>query len=363
MPYPNRLTLTADHGAPETTSAGALSGDGASDRRPEPSSPVLSISPTLLDVTPGGRAEARLSVHNGAGIVDRYRLEVLGPAAEWATVVPDQVSLFPNKTAAATVAFHPPGDRPPLAQSLAFAVKATPVDDPTNSTVEEGSVTVGHLRRLSAELLPLTSQGKRRGRHRLWISNNGNVPLPISVSGLDPDGLLRVTGRPAQLVAAPNSAQRSPVPRPCPALLPHRGGQDPPLQRHRRRRGHPRRRHPGHAAPAAAAQPVAPGGAGRAGRTGAAGLLPAAARHRLGRYGHVKGPPFRGRGQAWPAGAPGPGRTSGRGGPPRPSGPPRRTGRPRRNRCQRNHRREGCGRRPGGGGPDPTDRPAARYWS
>jgi hypothetical protein len=45
----------------------------------------------------------------------------------------------------------------------------------------------------------------------LWISNDGNVPLPIRVVGHDPDQQLRVRSRPAELIAQPGTSRHAAV--------------------------------------------------------------------------------------------------------------------------------------------------------
>ena len=211
MPHPRSLEPSLTNGLADTHPPAGLRETGPVGPRPHSSRPMLSLSTSCLNVTPGGQAQAVLVVSNAAGIVDRYRLDLLGPASPWATISPNEVSLFPAENSAVTIAFHPPAEHAPLAGVVEFAVKATPLDDPTNSTVEEGTVNVAPLRRLSAELLPLNSRGWRRGRHRLWVSNDGNVPLPIRVEGHDPNQQLRVRSRPAELIAQPGTSRLATV--------------------------------------------------------------------------------------------------------------------------------------------------------
>jgi hypothetical protein len=140
--------------------------------------------------------------------VDSFRLELLGAARDWATIHPEQVRLFPGHDSEAVISFHPPADDPPLAGLVPFAVKATPVDDPANTTVEESGLRVAPLARLSAHLVPVTSVGCLWGRHRLWVTNGGNVALPIRLDSTDPDGRLRIRLRPARFVTEAGSARR-----------------------------------------------------------------------------------------------------------------------------------------------------------
>jgi hypothetical protein len=172
------------------------------------------------DVTPGASSQIDLTLRNTSTIVDGYRLEVIGVEKEWATITPEVVSLFPGATGDATLTFHPDAERSPLAGPHPFAVKATALDDPSNSVVEEGTVNVGALRRLSSELGPPTSQGWCRGRHNLWVTNDGNIALPVTVEGSDADQQMRIRVRPRLFTVTPGTARQLTVRATAPHIFP-----------------------------------------------------------------------------------------------------------------------------------------------
>ena len=57
---------------------------------------------------PGGQARVTVTVTNPGTVVEGYRLQVLGPTAPWAEVVPPEVSVYPQQDVTAAVVFSPP---------------------------------------------------------------------------------------------------------------------------------------------------------------------------------------------------------------------------------------------------------------
>ena len=60
----------------------------------------LSINPSRLPVDPGSSVDLALQIENRTGVVDEFTVEVLGPAAGWATQDRSRVPLFPNRATA-----------------------------------------------------------------------------------------------------------------------------------------------------------------------------------------------------------------------------------------------------------------------
>ncbi|GAA3037710.1 hypothetical protein GCM10020229_56290 [Kitasatospora albolonga] len=56
------------------------------------------LEPPASSVLPGEEVRIGLEVRNSGEIVEAYHFEVLGAAAEWCTVEPDLLSLYPGTT-------------------------------------------------------------------------------------------------------------------------------------------------------------------------------------------------------------------------------------------------------------------------
>jgi hypothetical protein len=165
-----------------------------------------SLSAPALTVDPGGEAVSEVKVRNTGGVVDQFVVDVLGDAAPFARVEPNILNLFPGAEGTATIRFQPPKAPKTPAGTVPFGVRVWSKEDPEGSTVQEGQLEVGSFVDTSAELLPRTSRGRRKGRHELAVDNRGNTPLNAGVSVVDPDELVTARVSPPTVVAPPGSA-------------------------------------------------------------------------------------------------------------------------------------------------------------
>lgn len=168
----------------------------------------VEVSPARIAVDPGGRAEIQITVRNTGSVVDSFTLEVLGDAADWCVCEPATLSIFPGQQAGARLVATPPeaSELPP--GPVPFAVRATSSEDPAGSVVEEGTLDVGAVALVHAELSPRTSRarGKRAGRHQVAVDNRGNKPVVVQLSGLDDEDQVRIACEPPELEVAAGSA-------------------------------------------------------------------------------------------------------------------------------------------------------------
>jgi hypothetical protein len=156
---------------------------------------TLDQSPVTLD--PGGAAAVPLQIYNNGELVEGYHLEVVGSARGWASVEPEDVSLYPGASATATVMFFPPRSAAVPAGELRFGVRVVPTEHPEETVVPEGSVEVLPFMETTAELVPRTSHGRRGARVRVAIDNRGNRPVTVALRGSDQADALRFRMRPA----------------------------------------------------------------------------------------------------------------------------------------------------------------------
>ncbi|MGW2395767.1 COG1470 family protein [Kitasatospora sp. NPDC001664] len=158
------------------------------------------LEPPASSVLPGEEVRIGLEVRNSGEIVEAYHFEVLGAAAEWCTVEPDLLSLYPGTTGQVSVLVRPPVEDAPLAGPVPFAVRVQPQERPQDAAVPEGVVEILPIGRFDAELSPQISQGRGTGRHRLALDNRGNRPVSATLAGADRGELLTF-----ELPAAPVS--------------------------------------------------------------------------------------------------------------------------------------------------------------
>jgi len=168
---------------------------------------VASLSIPDLAVEPGAQAATTIRVRNTGSIVDRFDIDVVGPAAGWSRVEPPALSLFPGAEGNATIVFSPPRASTPRAGTFAYGVRVRPAADPQGSTVEEGHVSVTPFTVATAEIAPQTSRGSRRGHHEVVVANRGNTPVEVAVAAVDPDRRLRLTVDPSRAVVTPDAQE------------------------------------------------------------------------------------------------------------------------------------------------------------
>ncbi|MEY9893121.1 hypothetical protein ABIA31_006799 [Catenulispora sp. MAP5-51] len=159
-----------------------------------------------VEVVPGEEAVCVLRLENTGMVVDQILLDVLGAAAEWASVEPAQVNLLPGATEQVRVRFRPPRSAGLAPGDVAFGVRAMSTEDPEGSRIEEGTVKVGGFGDLAARLIPTNASGRRKARFRLVVENRGNRSERLRVEGMDPAVKLGFRIRPAVFVAAPGTA-------------------------------------------------------------------------------------------------------------------------------------------------------------
>jgi hypothetical protein len=166
------------------------------------------LSNSDLHVAPGEEAVCTATVHNTGMVVDQATVDVVGPSAAWSVVEPPLLNLYPGESGEVQVRFGPPRSPTTPAGPVPFGVRVSSGEDPAGSVVEEGTIDIASFTDLRVELLPQTSTGARRGRHRLDVTNQGNVPIGAEVLLTDPDDKLRFTIKQPKLRADPgNSSQ------------------------------------------------------------------------------------------------------------------------------------------------------------
>lgn len=153
---------------------------------------LLTIQERTLAVETGGEGVCTLRVRNTGAVVDQFSVQVLGPAAAWTVAEPALLSLFPGTDGEIVLRM-----RPTVAQAagaVPFGVKLNSAVDPASTVVEEGVVEVGAFVAVTARLVPRTAKGRGSGKHRLVLRNTGNTPTAVSVTGSDPDDVVKFKG-------------------------------------------------------------------------------------------------------------------------------------------------------------------------
>jgi hypothetical protein len=141
-------------------------------------------------------------IRNSGNTVAAYSVTVVGRACEWAEPPAEPVRLFPDETGKATVTFTIPKRGSPPAGKVAVGIRVADVTTPAVGTVEEFDLEISPEVFVLAKLSPVDSSGWRKGRHRIELSNEGNVEATAHVEATDPTGQLRCRVAPEALIPA-----------------------------------------------------------------------------------------------------------------------------------------------------------------
>jgi hypothetical protein len=166
----------------------------------------IRLEPTALAVEPGREATCTVRIWNTGDVVDAYAVQVLGAAVAWTAVEPATVSLFPGANGVAVLTFRPPRTAEAPAGTMPFAVRVQSQDaGMATSVVEEGALEVAPFTEVAAELLPRTSHARFTGRHRVRVSNRGNAPAAVHLTGSDEEQAVALSFSPPALPVPPGA--------------------------------------------------------------------------------------------------------------------------------------------------------------
>ncbi|MFD7084621.1 hypothetical protein [Streptomyces sp. NPDC059918] len=152
---------------------------------------IATLSEKVTEVEPGDSATCTVKLYNDGTVVDTFLLDVLGDAKEWASVFPDEVSVFPGEVTTVEIVFEPPREAGVKHGKVGYALRAMSQEDTEHSATVEGAVDITGYHEVGAELIARTLRGSRSARGRLAVDNLGNAPVTLRLTGADEDGKLR----------------------------------------------------------------------------------------------------------------------------------------------------------------------------
>ncbi|MBE1603783.1 hypothetical protein [Actinopolymorpha pittospori] len=169
-----------------------------------PGAPGLDIP--AVTVTPGAIATTTLTVRNDSDIVEAYDLTVAGACADWTTVKPARVSLYPGTSETVTLTLAPPRSPEIRAGEVPLGVRVLPNEHPESVKVLETTVHIGEFHELRTELAPRRRRGWLRGRYLPAVRNQGNTPVRVSFTPGQAGEELGFTFAPAEPALEPGES-------------------------------------------------------------------------------------------------------------------------------------------------------------
>ena len=154
--------------------------------------PVMELESTDITVSVGQSMRVKITLTNVGAVVETYELSVLGPAAEWCSIVPAEVPLFPGDQGTATLVIRPPASSNTLAGTYRVGILATSEVRRAIQASTEIAVKVPSFVRFRSTAPRGTIDFKGHTNVYLQLANEGNSTIDCSVSAADPDRILKI---------------------------------------------------------------------------------------------------------------------------------------------------------------------------
>lgn len=170
--------------------------------------PLVSLEPETWTVEAGQRGAARLIILNQSARVDHFSWAVDGIPPSWISGPREPLRLNPNKEGSVTLNLHPPHSPQSAAGAHPVTLRVTSQANPDQVAEAHATLQIPPFYEFDVRLAP---QQVSSDLARLELSNQGNVPVSLAVSGTDPAEALIVQSKPARVTLLPGQEQTVPL--------------------------------------------------------------------------------------------------------------------------------------------------------
>jgi hypothetical protein len=168
--------------------------------------PDLVLRDTQLQVRPGDIVGTTATVRSTSDRVEQYDLDVLGPAAAWAEVIPSTISVIQRGENTVRLQFRPPVGPGTPSGTVPFALRCASREDPDSRAVVEGDLAVGAIHEIAASLTPAVYRGRRTGRWTARFDNRGTAPARLRLAASDERRALGFATAPEEIEIGPGDS-------------------------------------------------------------------------------------------------------------------------------------------------------------
>ena len=156
-----------------------------------------------LDVDPGATTSVVVDVVNTGDVIDGISANVIGLASEYVRTTPELLPLFPTTEGKLTVELAIPPAHPAGRHSLTVELVSHGAHLPPQYLDVDLQVSARPSMAVTPQ--PRLVQGRRSGRFVLEVTNDGNVPLNVSLDSADSDRSMAARFTPAHARIEPGT--------------------------------------------------------------------------------------------------------------------------------------------------------------
>jgi hypothetical protein len=161
----------------------------------------LEVGPAEVHIVPGQPAAVVAQVFNTDDVINAYEIRVFGVDPTWVELERERLSLFPSSAGVVNVSVNVPEDYP--AGTLRLGIEVTPIVAPDERQLGEVAVIVPPRRIATVVADPVTQIAGRKALFNLTFTNEGNAPISLDLSAVDPEAKVRTTFVPPQVEVVP----------------------------------------------------------------------------------------------------------------------------------------------------------------
>ena len=171
----------------------------------EPLNFITALADPAITVTPGAHNQTHTDIQNTGDQTTLYTMRVDGAPAGWVRLERVEFELASGARTPISISFKPTRRSDSKPGTYPLTVIVAEKQDPTRQVSEPLLLTVRDFSGFGIALA--ASHARPDGSFDAYIHNQGNAPLPISLSGADPADAFLYNFQPATLTLAPGQRQ------------------------------------------------------------------------------------------------------------------------------------------------------------
>ena len=155
--------------------------------------PTITVEPASQQAAPGVTTEIVLAIVNNSDTVSDFTVELDDRRIGWIRIEPATKNLWPGSRDVFRVLVTPPRSAEVRAGLKQYGLTITSSGIPGGVANTSIQVDVLPFEEVEPRLVPKTSAGYFRGRHRIEVRNLGSAPWTARLSASDPEEALRIS--------------------------------------------------------------------------------------------------------------------------------------------------------------------------